>query len=193
MNACSPLHVFVYGTLRRGSGHEMHSFLAAWAELLGPASVRGRLYDINGLYPGLKLAGPHSKDACPSAVDGSVGASGCRAPEVNDDDATLVLGEVWRLTQPFSEERAALFLRALDEYEDCAPEDPQPHPYRRTATTVRLDDVGNDTSNRGGGGNRPGWEVAAWVYEYQLDVAEERRVVSGDWLVHLSSMERRQK
>ena len=45
-------HLFVYGTLRRGSGHPMSRFLAARARLLAGARVPGRLYDLGG-FPGL--------------------------------------------------------------------------------------------------------------------------------------------
>jgi len=42
--------LFVYGTLRRGSGHEMSRFLALHADLLGTGYFQGRLYDL-GRYP----------------------------------------------------------------------------------------------------------------------------------------------
>jgi len=42
--------LFVYGTLRRGSGHEMARFLALNADLLGTGYFQGRLYDL-GRYP----------------------------------------------------------------------------------------------------------------------------------------------
>jgi gamma-glutamylcyclotransferase (GGCT)/AIG2-like uncharacterized protein YtfP len=44
--------LFVYGTLRKGSGHSLAGFLAAHARLLGTGSVAGRLYDL-GPYPGM--------------------------------------------------------------------------------------------------------------------------------------------
>lgn len=44
--------VFVYGTLRRGSGSAAHDWLARRAELVGQAWFRGRLYRI-AHYPGL--------------------------------------------------------------------------------------------------------------------------------------------
>ena len=44
--------VFVYGTLMSGFDHPMSKLLAAGADLLGPATVRGRLYMITH-YPGL--------------------------------------------------------------------------------------------------------------------------------------------
>jgi gamma-glutamylcyclotransferase (GGCT)/AIG2-like uncharacterized protein YtfP len=45
-------HLFVYGTLRRGSGHKMARFLAQRACLVGPGSISARLYHL-GRYPGM--------------------------------------------------------------------------------------------------------------------------------------------
>ena len=45
-----PQHLFVYGTLRRGAA--MHALLEPGAEWVGPARLRGRLYDL-GAFPGL--------------------------------------------------------------------------------------------------------------------------------------------
>jgi gamma-glutamylcyclotransferase (GGCT)/AIG2-like uncharacterized protein YtfP len=42
--------LFVYGTLRRGTGHEMSRFLALHADLLGTGTFQGQLYDL-GRYP----------------------------------------------------------------------------------------------------------------------------------------------
>jgi gamma-glutamylcyclotransferase (GGCT)/AIG2-like uncharacterized protein YtfP len=47
--------LFVYGTLRRGSGTEMHRRLAAEAEFVSPATFRGRLFLV-GDYPGAALS-----------------------------------------------------------------------------------------------------------------------------------------
>lgn len=43
--------LFVYGTLRMGSGHRMAERLRAQSLYLGPASARGRLFSL-GAYPG---------------------------------------------------------------------------------------------------------------------------------------------
>lgn len=45
-----PSHIFVYGTLRPGSGHPMARRLSLRARLVGRGSVPGRLYDM-GWYP----------------------------------------------------------------------------------------------------------------------------------------------
>jgi gamma-glutamylcyclotransferase (GGCT)/AIG2-like uncharacterized protein YtfP len=45
-------YLFVYGTLRAGSGHPMARVLTAHARPAGAGSVAGRLYDL-GEYPGL--------------------------------------------------------------------------------------------------------------------------------------------
>jgi gamma-glutamylcyclotransferase (GGCT)/AIG2-like uncharacterized protein YtfP len=47
--------LFVYGSLRKALGHEMHHVLARAAHFLGHATVRGALYDL-GAYPGLVTA-----------------------------------------------------------------------------------------------------------------------------------------
>ena len=43
--------LFVYGTLRRQAGNSRHDLLAQHCRFYGPATLRGRLYEING-YPG---------------------------------------------------------------------------------------------------------------------------------------------
>ena len=65
------MHLFVYGTLRRGAAHPMHRWLES-AEYLGTGRFRGRLYDV-GSYP---------------------------AAVASDDPADAVLGEVYRLREP---------------------------------------------------------------------------------------------
>lgn len=53
----------------------------------------------------------------------------------------FVHGEVYRLTGP------GQLLRFLDQYEECAPNDPEPHLYRREMTQASL----------AGGGQLPVW------------------------------------
>ncbi|MDB5629769.1 MAG: hypothetical protein JWQ51_2109 [Tardiphaga sp.] len=64
--------LFVYGTLTSGYDHPMARLLAAHAEIVGPATCRGRLYLIKH-YPGLLLS---------------------------DEASDIVHGELCRLTQP---------------------------------------------------------------------------------------------
>lgn len=49
-------YLFVYGTLRKAFGHEMHHRLERAARCIGNAAVRGALYDL-GSYPGLVISG----------------------------------------------------------------------------------------------------------------------------------------
>jgi gamma-glutamylcyclotransferase (GGCT)/AIG2-like uncharacterized protein YtfP len=58
--------LFVYGTLRRGSGSPMHGLLAAEADFVSDAAFRGRLYLI-GDYPGAVPS-----DACGDVVRGEL-------------------------------------------------------------------------------------------------------------------------
>jgi len=64
--------LFVYGTLRRGSGSAAHEWLARRAELVGQAWCQGRLYRI-AHYPGLVAS---------------------------EDPGDRVVGEVYRLHDP---------------------------------------------------------------------------------------------
>lgn len=68
----APNLLFVYGTLMSASRHAMHARLARDARLLGPASLRGRLFRVR-TYPG--------------AVDSA-------------DDADLIHGEASELLRP---------------------------------------------------------------------------------------------
>jgi gamma-glutamylcyclotransferase (GGCT)/AIG2-like uncharacterized protein YtfP len=45
-------HLFVYGTLRQNAGHPMARWLAGRAQLLGQATMQGKLY-LLGAYPGM--------------------------------------------------------------------------------------------------------------------------------------------
>lgn len=51
-----PSHLFVYGTLRRGSNNKFSRFLAGHAQFLGHARMRGHLYRI-GSYAGAVISG----------------------------------------------------------------------------------------------------------------------------------------
>lgn len=50
--------LFVYGSLRRDSGHAMSAWLAARADWLGPAFVAGQLFRVHW-YPGLVTGAGH--------------------------------------------------------------------------------------------------------------------------------------
>ncbi len=54
-------HLFVYGTLMSGAGHRMGARLQREARLVGPARIKGRLYDL-GAYPALVETGPADGD-----------------------------------------------------------------------------------------------------------------------------------
>jgi gamma-glutamylcyclotransferase (GGCT)/AIG2-like uncharacterized protein YtfP len=68
----SPGHLFVYGTLRRGSNNRFARLLAAGAQFTGPARVPGKLYDF-GQYPGARRS---------------------------HEPAEIIAGEVFRLDEP---------------------------------------------------------------------------------------------
>lgn len=65
-------HLFVYGTLRRGSNNKFARLLAEKAQFVGTARVPGRLYDF-GRYPGAKRA---------------------------EDPGESIVGEIFRLDDP---------------------------------------------------------------------------------------------
>ncbi len=71
MTSESP-YLFVYGTLRQASDHSSHGLLEEGAQLIGPARLKGRLYEIDG-YPGVVPA---------------------------DSEAEQVAGELYRLLEP---------------------------------------------------------------------------------------------
>ena len=48
-------YIFVYGTLRRETGHLMYHILARYADFIGDGYVHGKLYEVGG-YPGMKLS-----------------------------------------------------------------------------------------------------------------------------------------
>ena len=50
MEPLSPVHLFVYGTLRSDAGGAVHARLMRGARLVARAFIRGRLYDA-GPYP----------------------------------------------------------------------------------------------------------------------------------------------
>ncbi len=104
-----PLHIFVYGTLRRGGRADMHGLLARGAELVGAGTCAGRLFLVED-YPGV------------------VGS---------EDVRDVVHGEVYRLAAD-PEARSAL-LRGLDRYEGYEPAVPDASLFVRVADDVTLD------------------------------------------------------
>jgi len=73
MQVEEPHYLFVYGTLRTGVGNPLRKEIMYDVELVGPAVIRGKLYDI-GRYPG--------------AVPGS------------DKESRQIKGEVLKITHP---------------------------------------------------------------------------------------------
>ncbi|MFG0330165.1 MAG: gamma-glutamylcyclotransferase [Phycisphaerales bacterium] len=117
--------LFVYGTLRRGSGHPMSLRLMRHSSVVGAGTVAGRLYRI-GSFPGLV------RD------DSDGGGSPSRVP-----------GELLRLTDPLAD------LEWIDEYEGCAPSDPDGSLFVREVTPIATDE---------------GRTVDAWVYWFNRSV-----------------------
>lgn len=71
-----------------------------------------------------------------------------------------VRGEVYRLG------RRPRLLAALDAYEACGPDDPEPHVYERRPVAVRL---------------AAGGTLDAWIYVYKGHISGLRRVPGGDY------------
>ena len=72
-----------------------------------------------------------------------------------------ILGELYRMREPEP------LLHALDEYEGCAPGDPEPRQYRRELQPVLT---------------QSGESVAAWMYLYNRPLRAARQFFSGDYL-----------
>ncbi len=127
-----PRHLFVYGTLMRGSRSPYAKLLQARARFVGEATAPGRLYHL-GRFPG-------------AIFDASCTAG--------------VHGEVFRLN-------GASVLDALDAYEGCRPEDPEPRLFRRGTIEVQL--------VRGGA-------ISVWAYPYAGAIAGRPVIASGRFL-----------
>ncbi|MFA5983298.1 MAG: gamma-glutamylcyclotransferase family protein [Methylococcaceae bacterium] len=63
--------LFVYGTLRRDCGHQMHDAMLKYCHFYSMASMAGQLYEVNG-YPGAIMT----------------------------DDGSRVVGELYRIVAP---------------------------------------------------------------------------------------------
>lgn len=75
-------------------------------------------------------------------------------------EAGRVYGDLFALPD------AEALLARLDAYEECTPDDPLPHEYRRERCLVETADG----------------PVDAWVYLYALSVTGHRVIASGDYL-----------
>ncbi len=76
------------------------------------------------------------------------------------DGSEYVLGEIWKLNDPET------LLISLDEYEECAPKSPKPHEYIRSLEPVHF-----------------GVEIVnAWVYIYNLDIDNFKKIESGNFI-----------
>ncbi len=132
MTPGEPRHLFVYGTLMRGSRSPYAKLLQARATFAGTAAAPGRLYNL-GRFPGAIF---------------------------DSGSAALVHGEAYRLN-------GAAVPAALDAYEGCRAEDPEPRLFRRDTIEVHL--------ARGG-------TILVWAYTYTGPAAGRRIVLSGRWL-----------
>ncbi|HEX5998681.1 MAG TPA: gamma-glutamylcyclotransferase family protein [Hyphomicrobiaceae bacterium] len=107
------VHLFVYGTLLSHAGHAMGARLRRDAQLIGPATMAGRLYNL-GRYPGLV-------EAPERPIHGANGTT-----------PSLVHGEVYALKMP------AITLRWLDAYEGVLPLRPDQGVYARVERLAWL-------------------------------------------------------
>lgn len=131
-------HLFVYGTLGASAGHPLGDLLRAHAELKGPGATRARLYVINDPdEPG--------ENFYPGALP-------------SPDPADRVYGEVYRII-----DGDALF-PALDRFEACSPDHPEPHEFALRSVEVMMDD---------------GEVMRASTYLYTWDVSGYERIASG--------------
>jgi gamma-glutamylcyclotransferase (GGCT)/AIG2-like uncharacterized protein YtfP len=127
--------LFVYGTLMSTFGYPNTMQFHAGAGYLGAAQMPGLLYRISW-YPG--------------ATD--------RPSESNHFAQSWVYGELWRLDDP-------QLLDMIDRYEECSPNDPSPHEYKRVLRSIQL--IGTSE-----------WQIA-WVYLYQRDLQGLERIENG--------------
>lgn len=72
----------------------------------------------------------------------------------------LIHGEVYRLEQP------NFTLQVLDDFEECLPQYPQPHEYRRLLKSVTL---------------TQGRMIEAWLYAYNHSVDGLTRIACGNY------------
>jgi len=133
--------LFVYGTLLASAKHPLGDVLRGSATLIGPGSIQGRLYMIRDRETGL--------DAYPGA-----------APSPLQSDR--VHGELYALTGDVGR-----LLRLLDDYENCSPDWPEPHEFKRHAVSVAV--AGGRT-------------LEAIAYLYNWKIARGRRLSGGRFM-----------
>ena len=107
-NTTTP-YIFVYGTLMSKSRSQIDDIFDRHTTLVTDATVNGKLYLVE-------------------RPDGSLKYPGLVLSK-NDDD--IVYGEVFRISGTKE------ILKKLDEYEECAPESPKPHEYRREVIDIK--------------------------------------------------------
>lgn len=127
---------FVYGTLLTSVDHPLGKQMRAGARLLGEGSIRARLYIVNDP--------DDASNYYPAAVPAAA-------------DADRVHGEVYEI------DGAARLYAALDGFEACSSDWPEPHEFLRRRIRVRL---------------ASGGEVTASCYLYTWDVSR------AEWIPH---------
>jgi len=141
MTASDALHLFVYGSLQTSANHRYGDLLRRNARLIGTGSIQAHLYIVRD---------PHdSTNAYPGAVPSA-------------DPANRVFGELYALG-PDSEG----LLEALDEFEHCSADWPEPREFLRCRTGVVVSD---------------GVAVQALAYLYAWDVSGAQLLSGGRFL-----------
>lgn len=135
-------HLFVYGTLLTSAEHPLGRLLRDKARLVGHGSINARLYLIE------------DPDDADNSYPGAV-------PSANPEDR--VHGELYEVL-----DREPL-LEALDSFEACSPDWPEPHEFVLRAVEVSVVEDGE-----GAAAQRP-----AMAYLYSWDVSSALRVPSG--------------
>ena len=135
--------LFVYGTLGSAAGHPLGDLMRAHAALLGTGTICARLYVIDDPdEPG--------QNTYPGALP-------------SPDPSDRVHGEVYRISAPDE------VFPALDRFEACSPEHPEPHEFALRSVPVTMTD---------------GTALRALCYLYTWDVSTYTRVPSGKYAEH---------
>ncbi|MEM7268423.1 MAG: gamma-glutamylcyclotransferase family protein [Pseudomonadota bacterium] len=131
-------YLFVYGTLQSTAGHALWGLLSEKAVLVGRGAIRARLYIVHEV-------DDQGDNWFPAAV-----------PTFDKDAETH--GEVYQLRDPEP------LLTALDRYENCGPEWPEPNEFLLRRIDVAM---------------AQGGALQAFTYLYTYDVSAARLVPSG--------------